>query len=68
LAQIGGLRYVACRTYSELEAAIAELQHDARVLIDVFLDEDSYRGPAITTKFDANGTPYSTDLEDVEWR
>lgn len=68
LAQLAGLAYVACRTYDALKEAIAGLSSDSRVLIDILLDDDTYRGPSITTKFDAQGRPYSTDLEDISWR
>jgi len=68
LAQIAGLNYVACRTYVELEAAIAEIRHNSRVIVDIFLDDDDYRGPTIMTKFNEKGIPYSTDLEEITWR
>jgi acetolactate synthase-1/2/3 large subunit len=68
LAQLAGLEYVACSTYVELKEAISGLSSDSRVLIDIFLDDDTYRGPAISTKFDAQGRPYSTELEDISWR
>jgi acetolactate synthase-1/2/3 large subunit len=68
LANIAGLSYVNCQTYQDLTAVIGTLRPESRVMIDVHLDEDAYRGPAISTMFDANGIPYSTPLEDVMWR
>jgi len=69
LAKIGGLDYIACHSYNELEIAIERIKSDSRVLIDIYLDDDDhYRGPAISTKFDENGVPYSTNLEDIAWR
>jgi acetolactate synthase-1/2/3 large subunit len=68
LAHIAGLVYIACHSYEELKEAVSNIRPDSRVLIDIFLDDDTYRGPAITTKFDAQGRPYSTPLEDVTWR
>lgn len=38
-----------------------------RCLIELTLQEDGYRGPSVTTKFDENGKPYSTDIGDVSW-
>lgn len=68
LAHIAGLVYIACHSYEELKEAVSNIRSDSRVLIDIFLDDETYRGPAITTKFDDQGRPYSTPLEDVTWR
>jgi len=69
LANIAGLDYIACHSFNELEVAIAQIELNSRVLIDIYLeDDDQYRGPAISTKFDENGVPYSTNLEDIAWR
>lgn len=68
LAEISGLRYMPCSTHAQLENSINEICSSSRVFIDVFLDDDDYRGPAISTIFDDNGIPYSTPLEEVSWR
>jgi len=68
LAELAGLNYVACHTYESLVTAIAGIKPNSRMLIDIFLDEDAYRGPSITTKFDDQGRPYSTELEEISWR
>jgi len=68
LAHLADLHYVQCTTVAELQEVIAAIQPDSRMLIDVMLEDDGYRGPAISTKFDAQGRPYSTQLEDVAWR
>lgn len=65
LAGAVGFPYTRCATVAELQSAL-ELD-DPRRIIDVFLEEDGYRGPAVMTKFDAEGRPYSTDIEDVTW-
>ena len=68
LAHLAGLAYLACHSFEQLKDAVLSIRPDSRILIDVFLNEDTYRGPAITTKFDAQGRPYSTALEDIAWR
>jgi acetolactate synthase-1/2/3 large subunit len=68
LAKIAELEYVECRTYESLRHVIASLHSQSRILINIHLDEDNYRGPAITTKFDSQGRPYSTELESISWR
>jgi acetolactate synthase-1/2/3 large subunit len=68
LAGLAGLDYLRCDTLAELESALAALTPSSRVLIDVHIDDDGYRGPGISTKFDAEGRPYSTPLEEVSWR
>lgn len=65
LARAVGIPYTRCETVADLRAAI-DLD-DPRRIIDVILEEDGYRGPAVMTKFDAEGRPYSTDIEDVTW-
>lgn len=65
LAEAAGIPYSRCETVAELKATLA-LDDDQRI-IDAFLEEDGYRGPAVMTKFDAEGKPYSTDIEDVTW-
>lgn len=68
IANLGGLDYAECNTYISLKEVIDEINAESRILINVLLDEDSYRGPSITTKFDSQGRPYSTDIGDVSWR
>jgi acetolactate synthase-1/2/3 large subunit len=68
IASLGDLKYVECKTYISLKEIITELNSNSRILINVFLDDDNYRGPSITTKFDAEGRPYSTDIGEVSWR
>lgn len=68
LAKIADLKYVECKTYDSLKDAISCLTSESRVLINIFIDGDDYRGPSITTKFDSQGRPFSTELEDISWR
>lgn len=68
IAKLGGLDYVECKTYFSLEEVIGRINSSSRILINILLDDDSYRGPSITTKFDSQGRPYSTDIGDVSWR
>ena len=68
IARLGDLKYVECNTYISLKETIAELNANSRTLINIFLDDDKYRGPSITTRFDAQGRPYSTDIGEVSWR
>lgn len=68
IAKLGGLDYVECNTYISLKELIDAINSESRILINVLLDDDSYRGPSITTKFDSQGRPYSTDIGDVSWR
>ncbi len=65
LAQAVGMSYTKCQTVAEFEDAMAS--GEGRRIVDVILDDDGYRGPAVTTKFDAEGRPYSTDIGDVTW-
>ena len=67
LAALVGLDYTKCDTVPEFEAAMAVPVTKSR-LIEVIAEEDGYRGPGVTTKFDANGKPYSTDIADVTWQ
>ena len=68
IARLGQLKYVRCETLERFKQTIEGLQPDSRILVDVLLDDDGYRGPSISTKFDEHGRPYSTPLEDVAWR
>ena len=68
IARLGDLKYVECNTYTSLKETIAEINANSRILINIFLDDDKYRGPSITTRFDAQGRPYSTDIGEVSWR
>jgi acetolactate synthase-1/2/3 large subunit len=65
LAALVGLPFTRCETVVQFKAAMA--QDLGRHFIEVMLQEDGYRGPAVSTKFDANGIPYSTDIGDVSW-
>jgi acetolactate synthase I/II/III large subunit len=65
LAKLANLPYEKCETLAELEASLNS--GAPRRLIDVAVEEDGYRGPAVMTKFDENGKPYSTDIADVSW-
>jgi len=65
LAALAGLAYERCETLAGLEASLNSGR--TRRLIDVMVEEDGYRGPAVMTKFDENGKPYSTDIADVSW-
>lgn len=64
LAASAGLPYLCCREINELEQA---LQHPKRQLIEVIIADEAYRGPAVVTKFDEFGKPYSSDIGDVFW-
>jgi acetolactate synthase-1/2/3 large subunit len=66
LAAAAGLAYEKCETVAEFEQAMAKTSLGQR-LIEVMLEEDGYRGPSVTTKFTADGKPYSTDIGDVTW-
>lgn len=68
LAGLAGLDYRCCETLAAFEEVLAGLTTRSRILIDARIDDDGYRGPAISTKFDAEGRPYSTPLEEVSWR
>ncbi len=68
LASLGDLTYVECKTYLSLKQTIAGLKDNSRMLINIILDDDTYRGPSITTKFNSQGIPYSTDIGEVSWR
>ena len=69
IAKLADLRYLECSTLEQLGSAIQQIEPSSRMLVNVHLDEDDhYRGPSIVTKFDANGMPYSTALEDIFWR
>jgi acetolactate synthase-1/2/3 large subunit len=68
IAQLTGLSYAQCNTFSEFCHELEALDDSSRILIDVRMDDDGYRGPAISTKFDQFGRPYSTPLQEVAWR
>ncbi len=67
LAESAALGYVKCQTQSELVSAFEQLARSPRCLIEVIVEEDGYRGPAVVTKFDKDGKPYSTDIGEVNW-
>jgi len=68
LANLANLSYMECDSYESLSVAISDIGPASRILINVMMEEEVYRGPAIQTKFDASGRPYSTDLESIAWR
>jgi len=68
LAEIAGLQYQRCETLDQLNAVVASIAKGSRILVDIWMQDDGYRGPSITTKFDSEGRPYSTPLEEVSWR
>jgi len=65
LAKLANLHYQRCKTLLELEVALTN--GVTRQLIEVVIEEESYRGPVVTTRFDEQGKPYSTDIADVTW-
>jgi acetolactate synthase-1/2/3 large subunit len=67
LAAAAGMIYERCETVEQFEKAMARTGTEQR-LIEVLLKEDGYRGPSVTTKFTADGKPYSTDIGDVTWQ
>jgi len=67
LAALVGMSYIKCETIAQFKEALAQEEKFGRRLIEVVLEDDGYRGPSVTTKFDAQGKPYSTDISDVTW-
>lgn len=69
LAPVFGYQYRQVRTVRGLRRVLRALMaHPGeRVLVDVMLGGDDYRGPAVTTRFREDGTPYSSELEEVNW-
>ena len=64
-----GIDYCKVTDVAELESildAIASAR--SRVIFDIVMGPDDYRGPSIVTKFREDGTPYSSDIEDIAWR
>lgn len=68
LADIATLEYRLCQTYEQLNDVVNSIAKGTRILVDIWMQDDGYRGPSISTKFDAEGRPYSTELEDISWR
>ena len=69
LATTFGLDYVKATDILDLEAILTELDNGrSRLIVDIIMGDDEYRGPAIVTKFHTNGTPYSSDIEEVSWK
>jgi acetolactate synthase-1/2/3 large subunit len=69
LATCFGLEYVRVETPAELDTLFDAIAAGrSRVMFDMRMRDDDYRGPAIVTKFREDGTPYSSDIEDVSWR
>lgn len=69
LAKCFGLEYVRVESREEL-CTVLELVASgrSRMMIDMRMSNDDYRGPAIVTRFREDGSPYSSDIEDVSWR
>jgi acetolactate synthase-1/2/3 large subunit len=69
LALAFGYQHVLVTSASELRTALRRLMQEPteRVLIDVIMGSDDYRGPAVVTRFRDDGTPYTSDLEDISW-
>ena len=65
IGDLAGLTYIKCNTLAEFEVVMEKGLH--RCLLELNVEEDGYRGPAVQTKFDKNGKPYSTDIEDISW-
>ena len=64
-----GFEYERVATTEDLDKVLQQIQAGrSRLIIDIMMSNDDYRGPAIATKFRDDGTPYSTDIEDVAWR
>ena len=66
IGELAGLTYLKCSTLAEFQAVMKKGLH--RCLLELLVEEDGYRGPAVQTKFDKNGKPYSTDIEDISWQ
>lgn len=67
IAAMVNLPYLRATSVAEFEELMADGGAPERCLIELLLHEDGYRGPSVTTKFDENGVPYSTDIGDVGW-
>ncbi len=67
IAAMVNIPYLKAASVVEFERLMADGGTPDRCLIELILQEDGYRGPSVTTKFDANGKPYSTDIGDVAW-
>jgi acetolactate synthase I/II/III large subunit len=69
LAAAFGFEYEKVASTKDLDHVLHQVQSGrSRLIIDIIMSHDDYRGPAIMTKFGNDGIPYSTDIEDVAWR
>ena len=69
LAQCFGLEYVRVESREDLCAVLDSIASGrSRIIFDMRMSDDDYRGPAIVTRFRDDGSPYSSDIEDVSWR
>lgn len=69
LAQCFGLEYVRVESREELRRLLDSIASGrSRIMFDMLMSDDDYRGPAIVTRFRDDGSPYSSDIEDVSWR
>ena len=64
-----GYTYRQIHTEQQLRESLRDVAatQASRLFLDVMVGQDDYRGPAVVTKFRDDGTPYSTDLEEVSW-
>ncbi|MCP9915165.1 thiamine pyrophosphate-binding protein [Cyanobium sp. ATX-6F1] len=68
LSSAFGLKYRLVDSPRALMDTLEEIkQGGSRLMINLMIDADGYRGPSIVTRFRDDGTPYSTDLEEVSW-
>lgn len=66
VSQLAGFDYVKCDSLLQFQNLMSKDLN--RCLIDLYIDDDGYRGPSVITKFDENGKPFSTDIQDVVWK
>jgi acetolactate synthase-1/2/3 large subunit len=67
IAAMVNLPYLRAANVAEFARLMADGGAPERCLIELTMQEDGYRGPSVTTKFDEHGKPYSTDIGDVTW-
>lgn len=68
IAILADLEYIVCHNQSDLDFTLNKLTDNSRILIDLMIDDEGYRGPSVTTKFNSAGSPYTTDIEEISWR
>jgi len=67
IAAMVNLPYLRAANVAEFARLMADGGAPERCLIELTMQEDGYRGPSVTTKFDEHGKPFSTDIGDVTW-